>query len=91
MTAALHLPAVLRQSAAGLGVVPLNASTVGGALDEVAAQWPQLARRLRDEQGVVRRHIRLYLEDTDVAELGGLATPLPEGGRLYVIPAISGG
>ena len=64
---------------------------MGGALDELVASWPQLERRLRDEQGVVRRHIRIYVEDTDIAELSGLATPLPEGARVYIIPAISGG
>ncbi len=91
MTASLHLPAVLRPSADGQGVLAVNAATVGQALDGLALNWPQLERRLRDEQGVVRRHIRIYLEDTDITDLSGLATPLPEGARIYIIPAISGG
>lgn len=91
MSATLHLPAVLRPSADGQGVLPIGAETVDGALDELARSWPQLERRLRDEQGAVRRHIRIYLEDRDIADLQGPATPLPEGARLYIIPAISGG
>jgi molybdopterin synthase sulfur carrier subunit len=91
VTATLVFPAVLRPSAGGHAALPVAAATVGGALDELAASWPQLERRLRDEQGVVRRHIRIYVEDTDIAELSGLATPLPEGARVYIIPAISGG
>ncbi|MGH7642904.1 MAG: MoaD/ThiS family protein [Candidatus Dormibacteria bacterium] len=91
MTASLHLPAVLRPSADGRGVVTVDSATVGGALDELAHSWPQLERRLRDEQGVVRRHIRIYLEDSDIASLQGQATPLSDGARVYIIPAVSGG
>ena len=91
MTASLHLPAVLRPSADGQGEVPVQAGTVGGALDELARSWPQLERRLRDEQGTLRRHIRIYLEDTDIADLQGLATPLRAGSRVHIIPMVSGG
>ncbi|MGA8206404.1 MAG: MoaD/ThiS family protein [Candidatus Dormiibacterota bacterium] len=91
MTASLHLPAVLRPSADGQAVLVVEAATVVAALDELASTRPQLERRIRDEQGVVRRHIRIYLGESDIADLDGLATPLPEGGRLYIIPAVSGG
>jgi len=91
VTATLHLPAVLRPSADGQGLVPVTATTVGGALDDLAHSWPQLERRLRDEQGVVRRHIRIYLGDRDIADLEGLATPLGEGAQLHIIPMVSGG
>ncbi|MGH7608859.1 MAG: MoaD/ThiS family protein [Candidatus Dormibacteria bacterium] len=91
MTASLYLPAVLRPTAAGQAILPVAAGTVGGALDGLHASWPLLERRLRDEQGAVRQHIRIYLEDTDIADLSGLATALPEGARLHIIPAISGG
>lgn len=91
MIASLHLPAALRSSADGQGELPVSAATVGGALDELARSWPQLERRLRDEQGMVRRHIRIYLEDTDIADLQGLATPLKEGARVHIIPMVSGG
>jgi molybdopterin converting factor small subunit len=91
VTATLHLPAVLRPSADGQGTVPVKAATVGGALDELSRSWPQLERRLRDEQGRVRRHIRIYLEDRDIQDLSGLATPLPDGSRVHIIPMVSGG
>lgn len=91
MTATLYLPAVLRPSAADQGTVPVKAATVGGALDELSRSWPQLERRLRDEQGRVRRHIRIYLEDQDIAALEGLATRLPEGTHIHIIPMVSGG
>jgi molybdopterin converting factor small subunit len=91
VTATLNLPAVLRASAEGQRVVSVGADTVGGALNELARSCPQLERRIRDEQGVVRRHIRIYLEDRDIADLQGMATPLPEGARVHIIPMVSGG
>ncbi len=91
MSAELHLPASLRASTPGPSVVELEAETVGGALDQLRLSWPQLERRIRDEQGRLRRHLRLYLGELDVADLQGLATSLPEGSRLYVIPQVSGG
>lgn len=91
MSATLHLPAALRPSADGQGVVPVDSDTVGGALRELAQRWPQLERRIRDEQGAVRRHIRIYLEDTDILDLQGLATPLPDRSKLHIIPMVSGG
>jgi len=91
VTATLVLPAVLRPSAGGQGLLPTTAATVGEALDGLVVNWPQLERRLRDEQGAVRRHIRIYLESDDISDLAGLATPLPDGARIYIVPAISGG
>ncbi|HVC23755.1 MAG TPA: MoaD/ThiS family protein [Candidatus Dormibacteraeota bacterium] len=91
MSANVHLPAVLRASADGRRVVPVGADTVGGALNELALSCPQLERRIRNEQGVVRRHIRIYLEDRDIDDLQGMATPLPAGAQVHIIPMVSGG
>lgn len=91
MTATVILPAVLRPAAGGQGRIPVEADSVGAALDQLAREWPLLERRLRDERGRLRQHVRLYLEADDISDLAGMATPLPEGSRLHVIPAVSGG
>jgi molybdopterin converting factor small subunit len=91
LTATLLLPAVLRPTVGGQAAVATEAATVGEALDRLADQWPQLERRLRDEQGHLRQHVRLYLGDTDIADLDGMATRLSDGARLHIIPAVSGG
>ncbi|MHB1499587.1 MAG: MoaD/ThiS family protein [Candidatus Dormibacteria bacterium] len=91
MTATLVVPAALRSSAGGLGRIPTAATTVAAALDQLALEWPQLERRLRDERGQLRRHVKLYLEADDISDLAGMATPLPDGSRLHIIPAVSGG
>jgi len=91
VTTNLVLPAVLRPTAMGQTTIATEAATVGEALDRLADEWPQLERRLRDEQGRLRQHVRLYLGDADISDLDGMATKLFDGARLHIIPAVSGG
>ncbi|MDA8395840.1 MAG: MoaD/ThiS family protein [Candidatus Dormibacteraeota bacterium] len=91
MTATLVLPTALREAAGGLPELEIAEGTVRSALDLLAGTMPLLERRVRDEQGRVRPHIRLYLGSSDIEDLQGLDTMVGAGSRLYVIPAVSGG
>lgn len=91
MGATLVLPAALRMAAGGASELEIAEGTVRSALDQLATALPLLERRLRDEQGRVRTHVRLYLGSTDVEDLQGLDSRLEAGAHLYVIPAVSGG
>lgn len=50
-----------------------------------------LSDRICDERGVVRKHVLLYLGDTDIRELNGLDTPVTSGATITVVAAVSGG
>ncbi len=91
MTATVVLPTALRGVAGGRGEVAVDASTVAQALDVLAGSLPQLERRVRDEQGVVRSNVMIFVGEVDIRELSGLATPLADGARVYLIPAVAGG
>lgn len=91
MIAKVVLPTSLRASAGGSRELSIDGATVGEVLERLEVDWPQLGRRLRDERGVLRRHVRLYLESSDIFDLAGLTTPITAGARLHVVPAISGG
>jgi sulfur-carrier protein len=65
--------------------------TVAAVLDAIAAEHPALERRVRDERGETRIHVNLFVGDDNVRDLDGLATPIPPGAELSIIPAISGG
>jgi sulfur-carrier protein len=43
------------------------------------------------EQGEVREHINLFVGNECVRYANGLATRVPDGSEISVIPAISGG
>ena len=52
---------------------------------------PAARRRLRDETGALRRHVNVFVGDTNIRDGAGLAEPLPDGAEIQVIPAVSGG
>jgi molybdopterin converting factor small subunit len=65
----------------------LRAATVAEAIDALDARWPGLGARLRDERPSLRRHIAVFVDGRPA----GLATPLPDGARMIVLTAITGG
>lgn len=65
--------------------------TVRDVLDALASSHPRLARRLRDEAGMVRRHVNLFVDGDDVRVSGGQDTPVRPGSTLLVLPSVAGG
>ncbi len=93
MSVEVLLPGVLADLAGGarrLAVTPAE-PTVAGLLDELAATHPVLARRIRDEAGEVRRFVNVYVDGDDVRFAAGLATAVPPGAVVQVLPSVAGG
>lgn len=92
MTVTLLVPGVLRAEAGGAASLSLAASgTLGDVLDEVGERWPRLARRLRDEQGELRRFVNIYVDGEECRYTGGLATAIGANAEIQVIPSVAGG
>ncbi|WP_422770339.1 MoaD/ThiS family protein [Plantactinospora sp. WMMC1484] len=90
--ATLLVPAALRAETAGVGRLDVGAAgTLRAVLDEVAIRWPRLARRIRDEQGELRRYVNVYVDGEDCRQTGGLDTAVPERAEIQVIPSVAGG
>ena len=93
MAVQVVLPGVLADLAGGakhLDVDPAG-STLADLLDALGAQHPTLARRIRDETGRVRRFVNVYVDGEDVRWQEGLATPVPDGAVVQVLPSVAGG
>jgi molybdopterin converting factor small subunit len=93
-TVVLRLPGTLRGHADGqseLAFEVADGARLGDLLDEVAMRWPALERRLRDERGVLRRYVNVYIGDVDARDEGGLAATLPAGADVLVVPSVAGG
>jgi len=90
----LLVPGMLRGDADGasrLSVEGGDPVTLGAVLDEVAERWPRLHRRIRDEQGELRRYVNVYVDGEDCRHVGGLAAPVRDGTEIQVIPSVAGG
>ncbi len=88
-----HIPGALRVYTNGKREVEIDGAsgTLRGVLLELWSHYPGLRDRLANEQGEVREHINIFLGNENVRFLGELATPVPDGAEITIVPAISGG
>ncbi|HUI41484.1 MAG TPA: MoaD/ThiS family protein [Terriglobia bacterium] len=93
MSITFHVPGALRSFAEGHSVVELEtaAATLSGALQALWVVCPGMRDRVVTEQGQIREHINVFVGNEDVRYTGGLATPIPPGSEISIVPAISGG
>ncbi len=66
-------------------------TTVGDALAALRALHPGLTERVLTETGDVRPHVNLFVAETNIRDAAGLATRVPEGSEIAILPAVSGG
>ena len=77
----------LKRLAGGQADHALEGATVVELLAALEREQPALAGWILDERGRLRRHINVYVR----GERGGPETPVGDGDRVDVLPAISGG
>ncbi len=87
----LRIPTPLRTYAEGQSEISLQGSTVGEVMDGLVTRYPALRPHLFNGDGQLRPFVNLFLNENNVRDLQGLATPLTEGDRLILIPSIAGG
>ena len=87
------IPGPLQPFSGGRAAVALAASpaTVAEALAALHALHPGLRERVVTEQGEIRPHVNVFVEDVNVRDARGLQTRLPEGCEIAILPAVSGG
>ncbi len=65
--------------------------TVGEALAAVFASQPALRGYVLDDQGVVRRHVAVYVNGEPVHDRVRMTDPVGMHDEIYVFQALSGG
>ncbi len=92
MTVTVIVPSALRADVEGASRVSVQATgSLRAVLDEVETRWPRLGRRIRDEQGELRRYINVYVNGEDCRSVAGQETPVAENAEVQVIPSVAGG
>ena len=92
MPITITLPTVLARLADGRQTIEAaSGGTLGDAVADVAARFPELAPRLRDDRGEPYPFVTFYLNDEDIRLRGGFAAPVQDGDELTIVPAIAGG
>jgi MoaD family protein len=91
MAVTVKLPTQLRGVAGGAAEAQSQGSTVGEVLEGLYAQHGELRERIAGDDGELRRFVNVYLDGEDVRFLDGLATQVPDGAELQILPAVAGG
>ena len=68
-----------------------EARSVRAALDLVFAANPQLRSYVVDEQGRLRKHVNIYVNDRMVNDRITLSDTVASGDEIFVFQALSGG
>jgi molybdopterin synthase sulfur carrier subunit len=91
MAVLVKIPAQLRAVAEGASETEVQGATVAEVLNGLYERYGGLRERICDEDGSLRRFVNVYLAGEDIRFLDGLATPVPDGAELTILPAVAGG
>ncbi len=91
MSVTVRVPTTLRTLTGGAAEVAVEGATVGDVLAALEAQHPGFADRILDDEGGLRRFVNVFVADDEVRFLEALATPVPDGETVSIIPAVAGG
>lgn len=72
-------------------VVDSPAATVAEALESLWRQHLGLRDRVLNEQGSLRQHVNIFLNDDNVRRKQLLDTTLPDNCEITILPSVSGG
>lgn len=89
--ALVRIPTSLRSFTRNQEEVRISGSTVGEVLRNLEKGFPGIGARLLDDKGSLRRYVNIFHNDEDIRFQQELATPVAEGDRIHIIPAIAGG
>ena len=69
----------------------LDAATVGDLLSQYFTSYPTVRGYVLDDQGEVRKHVKVLVDGRNIRDRTGLSDPLGHDSQVYVFQALSGG
>ncbi|TQF03878.1 MoaD/ThiS family protein [Kitasatospora acidiphila] len=91
MSATVRIPTILRTYTDGRSEVPAEGATLAEVIADLDRNHTGIGARLLDDTGKLRRFVNVYVNDDDVRFAEGLATEIPGGAGISIIPAVAGG
>lgn len=91
MSVTVRIPTILRTYTGGESQVSAEGDNLAAVIDSLDTNFPGIKARVLDDQGALRRFVNVYVGNDDVRFTDGLATAIPDGAQVSVIPAVAGG
>jgi sulfur-carrier protein len=86
----LRLPSTLSAYSNGKSQIILQANTVEQMLKLLERQHHAVWQCLCNEQGGIREHVKIFVNNELISSPGGLQTVLKTGQEVIVLPAVAG-
>ncbi len=91
MPVTVRVPTPLRPLTGNAEQVEASGSSIREIINDLESKHSGIKNRLCDEKGEIRRFINVYLNDEDIRFMQNQDTPVKDGDRISIIPAIAGG
>ena len=91
MSVSVLIPSALRAFVDRKSEIEAEGATVGEALAQVAAQYPDLKHQIYEDDTKLRGFVNVFVDGTNIKKLNGLDTPVAAGATVMIVPAIAGG
>ena len=69
----------------------VEGATLRETLEAVFVDNPRLRGYVLDDQGAIRRHVAVFVDNEPVVDRGGLSDPVRADSEVFVMQALSGG
>lgn len=89
--AKIIIPTPLRKFTDDASTFETKGVSVKDGLVELSQTYPALKEHILDEEGSIRKFLKIYLEDEDIDALEGENTKVESNATISIIPAIAGG
>jgi len=84
----VRIPTPLRSYTAQRSAVDADGATVDDVLRDLDRQFPGIRFRVVDEQGNLRKHMKIWVNEDAVRDL---STPVADADEVTLMQALSGG
>ena len=91
MSVNVKIPTPLRSLTGGKAEVPVEAATVGEALEKLSHQFSGFGDRVLDDNNEVRRFINVFVNQDNIRDRQNLGTEVQPGDTISILPSIAGG
>jgi molybdopterin/thiamine biosynthesis adenylyltransferase/molybdopterin converting factor small subunit len=91
VTVSVYIPSPFRRLTANREYVSVDGRTVGEVLDAVEQLYPGIGDLVYNREREIPTHINVYLNNQEIHDLDGVATPVSDGDQVAIIPALAGG
>lgn len=87
----VKVPPPLQRLTQNQAEVEARGNNVKELIEDLGRNFPGIKERICDKTGKICGFINIYVNEEDIRFLEREGTPLKDGDKIYIIPAIAGG